>query len=128
MQLTLTGNTPSKKNKKNIFYRNSKLVVLPNKQHQDWHTDASWQVKSWRNTLPERSKLPYKRCFIEITIYPSTRAKSDLTNKAESIMDLLVDNEILVDDNWFCVPELLLKFGEVDPKNPRAEIFINELT
>lgn len=62
---------------------------------------------------------------VELIFYPSTRRKADATNKAESIMDLLVDAGIIEDDNWFIVPELSLKFGGVDKLNPRAEIIIN---
>lgn len=39
-------------------------------------------------------------------------------------MDLLVDEKILKDDSWDCVPELRLLFGGIDKNNPRAEVFI----
>jgi hypothetical protein len=61
---------------------------------------------------------------ILITFYPPDRNAGDLTNKAESIMDLLVDMEILEDDNWFICSDIHLKFGGVDKQNPRAEIEI----
>jgi glutaredoxin len=46
----------------------------------------------------------------KITIYITfgTKHKADLTNKAESIMDLLVDMNVLEDDNFLIVPELTL--------------------
>jgi Holliday junction resolvase RusA-like endonuclease len=50
--------------------------------------------------------------------------RTDLSNKAESIMDLLVDNGILEDDCWQIVPILALQGMKVDKENPRAEIFI----
>ena len=50
--------------------------------------------------------------------------KGDLSNKAESIMDLLVDNGVIEDDNWFEVPALASTFGGVDKANPRAEVVI----
>lgn len=37
-------------------------------------------------------------------------------------MDFLVDNGLLVDDNWFEVEKLFLEFGGIDRDNPRAEI------
>lgn len=63
--------------------------------------------------------------IVEITFYPSTLRKSDLTNKAESVMDLLVDVGIIEDDNWFVVGYLNLRFGGKDTENPRAEIDIH---
>ena len=57
--------------------------------------------------------------------FPADKRKADLTNKAESIMDLLVDTKIIEDDNWFIINNINLKFGGVDTKNPRAEIEIS---
>lgn len=62
---------------------------------------------------------------IEITIYAPDKRKADKTNKAESIMDLMVDAGIIEDDNWFVFPELNLKFGGVDREFPRAEVVIH---
>jgi len=76
----------------------------------------------------ERKKLPLKSAYLEIEVFHSTAQKGDLTNKAESIMDLLVDMEVLQDDNWSVVPELRLKFGGVDKHNSRAEIFLVDNT
>jgi Holliday junction resolvase RusA-like endonuclease len=62
---------------------------------------------------------------IVIQIWAGDKRASDLTNKAESIMDLLVDAGILSDDNWFVVPNVELIFAGVDPKKPRAVIKIS---
>lgn len=48
--------------------------------------------------------------------------KFDLTNKAESIMDTLVDAGLLTDDNYSVVSELILKFGGVEKDEARCEI------
>lgn len=72
---------------------------------------------------------PFKNKISHIDIYfwwPDNR-KSDLSNKAESIMDLLVDCKIILDDSWQEVPELLLKSAGIDRKNPRAEVEISGL-
>ena len=63
-------------------------------------------------------------CFQYMTIYPPDRRKADLTNKAESIADLLVDNGFLADDNWTVVPKVVLTFGGVDRENPRAVVVL----
>ncbi len=71
-----------------------------------------------------RPAKPILQAKVSITFYPDTRRTFDLSNAAESVMDLLVDAAILADDSWSVVPDLSLHFGEVDPKNPRAEIGI----
>lgn len=55
------------------------------------------------------------------------KRKADLSNKVESIMDLLVDNGIIEDDSWQYVPRLFMEFIEVDKKNPRVLVWITEL-
>lgn len=66
----------------------------------------------------------YDCCEIKMTIYFPDRRRSDLTNKAESVMDLLVDFWILKDDSHDVVYTLHLHSGWVDKENPRAEIII----
>lgn len=70
--------------------------------------------------------LPKKieKCKVAITFFPETLRSADLSNKTESIMDLLVDCGIIKDDNWFVCSELTLKLGQVDKQNPRAEVTI----
>lgn len=122
MIFELTGDVPSKKNSKRIFTRGSRPVLLPSENHEAWHEDASWQLK-----VQTRPADPIKKAAVVITIWPSTARKADLTNKAESIMDLLVDMEILEDDNWFVVGDNRLIFGGVDKENPRAKVEITVL-
>lgn len=48
--------------------------------------------------------------------------RCDLTNKAESVMDLLVDNGFIEDDCWQITGLIELSCGGVDKENPRVEI------
>ena len=115
MKITILGRTPSKKNSKQIFINKGKLLIMPSANYKQWHKDASRQlVGSFKKSLCPPS--------IQITFFAPDRRKSDLTNKAESIMDLLVDNGVLQDDNWDCVPEVVLKYGGYDKANPRAVV------
>lgn len=125
MNLTITGDIPSKKNSKQIVYLKSKTgksrpIVIPSKNHEIWHTQAISQLLG-------KHRVEGQILRLEAVFYPSTKRKSDLSNKFESIADLLVDAGIISDDNWFVVPEVSLKFGGVDKENPRAEITIYEL-
>ena len=119
--ITILGRIPSKKNSR-ITTRSGRS--FPSKQYTAWQKDASRQLsinKVQPITNPE---------YILIEIYAPDKRKADLTNKAESIMDLFVDNGIIADDNWFVVGKVLLNFSGVDVKNPRAVIHnfsLNEL-
>jgi Holliday junction resolvase RusA-like endonuclease len=56
-----------------------------------------------------------------VFLMPDAR-RTDLTNKAESVADLLVDNGIIKDDSWQVIDEMLLRCDGIDRKNPRVEI------
>ena len=117
--IIIYGRISSKKNSRCLFVRGSKIVNIPSKRYKEWHEQASKQL------VPYLLKEPIKNVkTLEISFYAPDKRKSDLTNKAESIMDLLVDNGILEDDSWFIVGNLVLLFKGVDREKPRAEIKI----
>lgn len=121
MKITLKGNVPSKKNSRILVCRGKFPISIPSKNYSAWHEEQMWFLKKFK------PKKPIEKCHIEITLYPESARKQDLTNKAESIMDLLVDSEIILDDNIFICGDLHLFFGQVDKNNPRADILISEL-
>jgi Holliday junction resolvase RusA-like endonuclease len=116
--IKITGRIPSKKNSR-ISTRSGRS--FPSKAYSEWHEQASWQLKAQK---VQKQNPPYA---ILIHVHFPDRLKADLTNKAESIMDLLVDNGIIEDDNWKVVPSLTLT-ADYDKENPRAEVWINSLT
>lgn len=119
--ITIAGKTPSKKNSKQIVCRGRFPLVLPSQNFKDWHEASMRTLK----ISPEiRKAMPIRKAKVELTIYWNDMRKADLTNKAESVMDLLVDAGILEDDNWFVCGDLHLIFGGIDRKNPRAEVRI----
>jgi hypothetical protein len=120
--ITIAGDTPSKKNSRRLFVRGNRPVNLPSEHYEAWHDSAVRELVLAKYPAFETP------CQLQITIYPKTRRKADLTNKAESIMDLLVDCFLLPDDNWEVVTGVLLRFGGVDRVNPRAEIKRVEIT
>lgn len=131
LSLILTGHIPSKKNSKQIFFNKGtgRPFITSSEVSKQWHKDASFEVMSWRNRLTagERNNLPFRSAKVKIVIYSKTSLANDLTNKAESIMDLLVDTGILKDDNWSVVSSILLEYGGADRSNPRAEVTIEKL-
>jgi len=116
---TIKGRIPSKKNSRNIFVRGGKIVNIPSKQYGNWHKEASQQLIGG-----EKIK---GRCSVKLSFFMPDKRKADLSNKVESIMDLLVDNGIIEDDSWQYVPRLFMEFIEVDKKNPRVLVWITEL-
>ena len=120
MTITITGRVPSKKNSKRIVMAGSRPMIISSKDYETWHTTASYEL---RLQMPRNLILsePHK---VSITLYAPNKVKGDLTNKAESIMDLLVDNGVIEDDNWFEVSHVSLTFGGVDKEDPRAAVEI----
>lgn len=115
MKIIIKGDVPpSKKNSKQIFYRNGKPFISTSKRYKEWHERASWQLAGKTN--------PKVTEHITIVFHPKTKRKFDLSNKAESILDLLVDVGMLEDDNYLYVPKLTLEIGEQDKINPRTII------
>lgn len=83
-----------------------------------------YELKSQLPKVKTAINLPIDVAEVEITITFPDKRTADLTNKAESIMDLLVDAYILFDDSHVNVPKLTLRSGGVDKKNAGAEIEI----
>lgn len=108
----ILGRIPSKKNSKIMRCFGSRPILLPSKNYKDWHKEAS-------KMLPKGLKIK-NGSSLTLTLYAPDNRAGDLTNKAESIMDLLVDNEIIEDDSWKIITRLTLIFGGVDKENPRV--------
>ncbi len=119
-KLTITGRIPSKKNSKQLVHNGGRAFLIPSKKHKEWHDDAEYQVSlQW----PKRLILSTLK-LVTLTFYSPDKIKGDLTNKAESVMDLLVDMGVIRDDNWFEIGAINLRFGGVDKANPRVEIVL----
>ena len=88
-------------------------ILLPSSKYTAWHKDAMIGLTGMK---------PIKSKKITLTFFAGDNRKFDLSNKAESIMDLLVDCELIEDDNYSVVSELYLKFGGVEKGNARCEI------
>jgi hypothetical protein len=120
--LIIRGRIPSKKNSRLLFVQRGRLMNIPSKQYAAWHKLASSQILEFKDQLIEDID------HIELDFYAPDRRGTDLTNKAESIMDLLVDNGIIKDDNWWIVSRLVLNFMGVDKAYPRCSVYIHRKT
>lgn len=98
---------------------------IPSKEYAAWHKQASEQIDMSAICAGIHTLGKDKIKSIDLYFYAPDKRATDLTNKAESIMDLLVDNKIIEDDNWWIVTDLGLHFRGLDKENPRCEVEIN---
>jgi hypothetical protein len=113
LHLILKGRIPSKKNNK-VWTGKYLVSSAPYKK---WEADAIDQVKKHHHLFIDKAE-------IQIEIHWPDLRSADLTNKAESIMDMLVACNILKDDNWKVLYDVHLRSAGLDRKNPHAEIWI----
>lgn len=117
VRFKVKGRIPSKKNNQQILTRKGgRPFIMPSKKFKDWQKDAFIQLLSQK--VPRSN---FVCSMVELRIYFPDRRKADLTNKAESIMDMMVDYGVMKDDNWKCTGPVML-FGDYDKENPRCEI------
>lgn len=120
MTIYIKGRIPSKKNSKQMILVRGKRIIVPSRQYSAWY-------KEQRQELAGIPKLRLNEVSIEMTITFPDNIKSDLTNKAESIMDLLVDSGIIEDDNHKVCKKITLISGGVNKQTAGAKIKIKFL-
>jgi len=91
---------------------------IPSKQYATWHKTTSAQLMA--DTPQKYTKIER----VELEFYAPDKRAADLTNKAESIMDLLVDNSIIPDDNWWVIGDIRLTFRGVSKEKPGCNVII----
>ena len=132
MKLTITGNTPSLKNGKQISG-----IRLINKAKKLWQGQpflrSSDKVKKWQETaVPELVKqfagykiTEYPIALTFVFFFDNVR-RHDLDNAVAGCLDSLTQAGIIEDDSVKFIDCITLQYGGVDKKNPRAEIYIDE--
>ena len=120
IELTFNGRIPSKKNSRNIFVdrRTGTIRNIPSKTYAEWRDRNLMELV---NQMPEPLK---KVDEIQMEFYMPDDRKTDLSNKAESVMDLLVDAKIIEDDCWQVVPALYLRSCGIDKDKPRVKLWV----
>jgi crossover junction endodeoxyribonuclease RusA len=124
VNITIKGRIPSKKNCKMALPIKGRCMVVNSGAYTKWKKDAGQQVQETLRKWKFWDDVPLQKVAIKMFFYAPDRRKTDLTNKAESIMDLLVDEGILKDDCCEVVPFLTLLFMGVEKDNPRMEVQI----
>jgi Holliday junction resolvase RusA-like endonuclease len=124
MYITIHGRIPSKKNGKSAFVIRNRAIITDNPDYKRWHKGAMEQVAL--QVLQEKGAIPYsKTSNVIFTLFAPDARKGDLSNKWESVADLLVDSGVFEDDNWTVIGRVILQYGGIDRTNPRAEVLID---
>ena len=118
MKIIIPGRIPSKKNSRITVRKTGRS--FPSAKYKAWHREASKHIKD------NIKGAMIERCKVTLSFYAPDKRATDLSNKTESIMDLLVDNKVIKDDNWFVCPNVHMIFKEIDRTNPRCEVIIKE--
>lgn len=117
IELVLEGNVPSKKNQR-INRGDGKS--FPSKKFIQWQDDALKQV---RMQTRHRFLVPVQ---VECIIYFGTNVRADLDNRLTSILDMLVEALVLLDDKWQNVPLMKVQ-AEYRKSKPGAFVRITEM-
>ena len=118
-----------------VGVRKKKSHYLNLNNYRNWQFQISNQLKKlFKVTVARdiRNLTPIEgKCRITYTIYYPTQRVFDIDNIGSVIAkftnDALVEFDVLVDDNYNYIPELIFRFGGVDKEHPRCEIKLEEL-
>lgn len=118
----LTGSIPAKKNQKRIIRtKTGRSLILPSEAHEVWHKDAVAQLR-------EQGLIAFtKPVFIMVKMTTGDRRSFDISNKFESIADLLVDCGVLKDDNVTYMPEIHLQYDGYSKGVWKTEVYIEQI-
>lgn len=98
--------TPSKKNSRVINRLTGRS--FPNKRFTEWHDAASLEIREQMvtRTITERIAFP---CNISFIFTHGDNRRRDSDNQTSSILDLLIDCGILLDDDWKIVRQMTIE-------------------
>jgi hypothetical protein len=121
---------PSKKNQQQplVNKKTGKAFLIASEQYSRWRkmTSDFWDEEWIKLRNAGIKPLPITRCKVNIIFYFADDRSKDCTNKAETIMDALVEHQIIYDDSFQVVSDVSLK-GYLCKDQPRTEVYITIL-
>ena len=114
--LVIKGRIPSKKNNRRNYVKTS----LPSVKFLEWHHNATTQLLSHKGLNMDKFDAQFEFWM------PDNRV-TDIDNKVSSVLDLLKDLNIIVDDSWQHLESYYARACGIDKKNPRVEIWLRSL-
>lgn len=132
LKIVLEGDVvPSKKNSKSLIWskKHNRMYVLPSNEYAAWEAKAIKKVAVWAyNVAKEHGiQFPLQKASCKIVFYWGNKRRLDNTNKAESIHDMLIKANVIVDDRW---QVLNPTSQESKPciTSPRTEIYLSNFS
>ena len=120
-EIFLPGRIPSKKNNKHFAkLKNGRTLLLSSKNYLEWHNQAETLLETLKD---ENIDFPI---HIHYDFFMPDMRTCDISNKIESINDLLVDIHFLKDDNWKIIQSISAN-ACLNRENPGCKITINEV-
>jgi len=120
-KLIVHGNVVSLKNSKQLFVnsRTGKHFITSSVASKQWVKDSLWQLKGVKPVTDYPTG-------VTMVFYFKGKHRKDLDNVCSSVMDVLRDSGILVDDDYTHVDTINLQFGGIDKSDPRVEIYLDD--
>ena len=110
----IEGQVPAKKNSRQCFVRNGRMINIPSQRYKEWHDQAMLQLKGLSTFKP-----PYELVCV---FYFRDRRPRDLDNALASVCDLLQDAKIIENDDAKLLTKVTAIYGGVSKKTPRVKI------
>lgn len=121
MKIILYGDPRTKKNSARILRSGAgRPFVAPSAAFEAYQESCLWQIKRPHSPISARVNV---RCVY----YMKTARRVDLANLIEATCDILVKARVLEDDNSKIVAAHDGSRVEIDRKQPRVEIEIEEM-
>ena len=112
---------------------NSKWFILNLNHYRNTHYQVLNKAKAlYKEALRPQLELlePFSRIQLTYTYYPVNKRLADLGNvlsiHQKFFEDALVELGKLPADTYKEIPKVIYSFGEIDPTNPRVEVYISE--
>lgn len=102
------------------FRQGRSVRTIMSKEGRAWYAAAIEAVK-----IPGHAPLSGRLCVSINLFFPSAR-RCDIDNRTKGALDVLTKARIWEDDSQ--IDELLVKRTGIDRDNPRAEVYVNEIT
>jgi len=117
----ITGRIPSKKNGKRILRAGGRTFIGSSKDYVAWQREHVGPLKLQFGHFPDGKKYA-----VAIDFTAGDRRAFDLTNKAESVMDLMVDAGVIDDDNFNVVTSVTLRYAGYEKGRWYALVTLSE--
>ena len=121
--IEIKGELYSKKNSKQAFYKNGRMIVIPSKTYNAHIKELQYELlrnkPQWLEMIKGQKK-PYK---LHIYFHRKTKARFDGINLAQGLFDEMTNIGYWEDDNMDVVlPQF--EGWEVDKENPRTLLWL----